>query len=85
VLECRIAYQAWARAGDRFEIRSGLAAVGDHAQRLAHWMLDPETGRPWATAEAVAVALDPRIRKIIPMSPEDQDRLRTRVTPGLAL
>ena len=85
VLEYRVAYLAWPRAGDRFDIRSGLAAVGDRTQNLVHWMLDPETGRAWGTAEAVAISLDLDARKIIPISPEDQARLRARIVPGLAL
>ena len=85
VLEYRVAYQAWPRAGDRFVIRSGLAGVGDRTQHLVHWMLDPRTGKPWATAEAVAIALDLQTRKIIPNSAEDQDRLNARITPLLAI
>jgi acyl-CoA thioester hydrolase len=85
VLEYRVAYQAWPRCGDRFEIRSGLAAVGDKTQTLVHWMLDPQTGRPWATAQAVAAALDLDARKIIPISPDDQARLRARIANGLSL
>jgi acyl-CoA thioester hydrolase len=85
VLEYRLSYQAWPRAGDRFAIRSGLADIGDRTQRLVHWILDPESGRAWATAEAVAIALDLKARRIIPISPEDQQRLRARVTPGLRL
>lgn len=85
VLEYRVAYLAWPRAGDRFEIRSGLAAVGDRTQNLVHWMLDPQTGRAWGTAEAVAIALDLEARKVIPISPDDQVRLRGRIVPGLTL
>jgi acyl-CoA thioester hydrolase len=84
VLEYRIAYEAWPRAGSRFEIRSGLAAVGDRTQQYVHWMLDPESGRPWGSAAAVAVALDLDARKIIPLSPEDRAGLERRITPGLA-
>jgi acyl-CoA thioester hydrolase len=85
VLEYRVAYHAWPRAGDRFEIRSGLAEVGDRTQRLAHWMLDPETGRAWVSAEAVAIALDLGERKVIPIGPAERAHLLTRVTPGLSL
>jgi acyl-CoA thioester hydrolase len=85
VLEYRVCYQAWPRAGDRFEIRSGLAGVDDRTQRLAHWLLDPDTGHSWGTAEAVAVALDLEARRIVPISPEDQAHLRGRITPGLSL
>jgi acyl-CoA thioester hydrolase len=83
VLEYRIAYLARPRAGDRYEIRSGLAAVGDKTQTYIHWILDPDTGRPWASAQAVAISFDLTARKIIPLSSSDQARLRTRITPGL--
>ncbi|MDB5479607.1 MAG: hot dog superfamily thioesterase [Caulobacteraceae bacterium] len=83
VLEYRIAYLAWPRAGDRYIIRSGLAAVGDKAHHYVHWMLNPETGRAWGSSEAVAISLDLAARRIIPISPADQALLRTRITPGL--
>jgi len=85
VLEYRILHHAWPRAGDRFDIRSGLAGVDHRTQRIVHWMLDPATGRPWATAEAVAVSFDLDTRKIIPISDEAQAQLRERVIPGLSL
>jgi acyl-CoA thioester hydrolase len=85
VLEYRLAYAAWPRAGDRFVVRSGLMGFDDKAQRLAHWVLDPETGAAWATSEAVAVSLDLEARKIVPLSDEMKARLAERVTPGLSL
>lgn len=85
VLEYRIVYHAWPGSGDRLEIRSGLAAVDERAQRLVHWMLDPETGRPWATAEAVAIALDLRARRVIPIAPAERARLEARAIPELSL
>jgi acyl-CoA thioester hydrolase len=84
VLEYRIAYLAWPRAGDRYVIRSGLAAVDDKTQNYIHWILDPETGRAWGSSEAVAISLDLTARKIVPLSPSDQALLRTRITPGLS-
>ena len=85
VLEYRLAYHAWPRAGDRFEVRSGLAGFDDRAQRVAHWILDPASGEPWVTSEAIAIALDLDARKIIPIGDEDKARLATHVTPGLGL
>ena len=58
VIEYRLLHLAWPRAGDRFQIRSGLIEVNSRFQRLAHWMLDPVTGKAWGAAEAVAVSLD---------------------------
>lgn len=85
VLEYRLAYAAWPRAGDRFVVRSGLMAFDDRAQRLAHWVLDPETGAPWATSEATAVSLDLEARQIIPLTDEAKARLAGRVVAGLSL
>jgi acyl-CoA thioester hydrolase len=85
VLEYRVAYHGWPRAGDRFDIRSGLAAVGDRTQNLVHWLLNPETGRAWGTAEAVSIALDLDARKVVPISPADQGRLRERIVQGLSI
>ncbi|HEX3407569.1 MAG TPA: thioesterase family protein, partial [Caulobacteraceae bacterium] len=85
VLEYRLAYAAWPRAGDRYAVRSGLIGFDDRAQRLAHWMLDPESGEPWATTEAVAVSLDLEARKIIPLDEAAKTRLAARVVPELGL
>jgi acyl-CoA thioester hydrolase len=71
--------------GAVLEYRSGLMSFDDRSQRVAHWVLDPETGAPWATGEAVAVSLDLAARKIIPLADEAKGRLKGRVTPGLSL
>jgi acyl-CoA thioester hydrolase len=84
VLEYRIAYLAWPTAGARFELRSGLAEVGDRTQRFVHWMLDPDSGRAWGSSAAVAISLDLEARKIVPIAPEDRALLERRVTSGLA-
>ena len=85
VLEYRIAYRAHPQAGDRFEIRSGLADVGARTQRIVHWMLDPATGEAWGSAEAVAVALDLDARKIVEIGDEDRVLLQQSVIAGLRL
>jgi acyl-CoA thioester hydrolase len=85
VLEYRLLHLAWPRVGDRFEIRSGVAGVDHRAQRMVHWMLDPETGRAWGSSEAVAISLDLDARKIIPITDAAQAAIRERITPGLAL
>ncbi len=84
VLEYRLAYMGWPVAGDRFVIRSGLVGLDDRTTRYVHWMLDPHSGRPWASTLAVAVGLDLDTRKIVPIDAEAQGRLRERITPGLA-
>ena len=85
VLEYRLVYRAYPKAGDRFEIRSGLASVDSRTQRIVHWMLDPATGHAWGSAEAVAVALDLDARKIIETSEQDRARLEARIIAGLKM
>jgi acyl-CoA thioester hydrolase len=63
VLEYRLAIRAWPHIGDLFEIRSAIAGFSDKTCRMIHWMLDPEAGGAWATAETVAVSFDRRTRK----------------------
>jgi acyl-CoA thioester hydrolase len=85
VLEFRILHLAWPRVGDRFELRSGFSACEPRIRRLVHWMLDPATGRPWASAEAVVVSFDLDARKVVDISPDAQAEIRSRMPQGLAL
>lgn len=85
VLEYRIVYLDWPSAGDRVEIRSGLAAVDARTQRLMHWMLDPETGKAWGTSEAVAITFDLDARKVVAISEEAQAQMSRHIVQGLTL
>lgn len=84
VLEYRIVHHHPLQAGDRFEIRSGLAGVGEKTQHLVHWVLDPDSGVAWASAQAVAVRLDLEARRVVGYGAEERARLLKAVTPGLA-
>ncbi|MEE2877801.1 MAG: thioesterase family protein [Pseudomonadota bacterium] len=81
VLEYRLIYRRWPKTGDRFEIRTALASVQEKTHSLVHWMLDPDTGLPWMTSEAVAVTFDLNKRKAISTPPEMMEDL-ARVAPG---
>jgi acyl-CoA thioester hydrolase len=85
VLEYRIVYRRWPRAGDRFVVRSSLAFVKEKVHSFVHWILDPCTGEAWATSQAVAVALNLETRKIIPASLEMQAEMLKLVPAGLSL
>ncbi|HEY2660172.1 MAG TPA: thioesterase family protein [Caulobacteraceae bacterium] len=85
VLEYRLVYLDWPRAGDRVVIRSGLAGVDNRTQRMVHWMLDPNTGKPWGVSEAVAITLDLDARKIVPISEAARTAMTAMITQGLAL
>ncbi|WP_454718082.1 thioesterase family protein [Caulobacter segnis] len=85
VLEYRIAYLAWPRAGDRVDIRSGLMSTDARTMRVVHWMLDPATGEPWGTSEAVAITFDLDARKVVPVTDAAREALAKHEVEGLAL
>lgn len=85
VLEYRIAYLAWPSAGDRVDIRSGLLSTDSRTMRVVHWMLDPATGQPWGTSEAVAITFDLDARKVVPVSDAARAALAAHEVEGLAL
>jgi acyl-CoA thioester hydrolase len=85
VLEYRLVQLGWPRAGDRIELRSGLVGTERHAMRVVHWMLDPATGKPWGTSEAVAVTFDIDARKVVPISDAARGELAKAVVAGLGL
>jgi len=84
-VEYRLVHHAWPRAGDRVELRSGSAGGDAKVRRLVHWLLDPDTGRPWGSAEAIAVAIDLETRKLITLSGEELARVEAEAVPGLRL
>jgi acyl-CoA thioester hydrolase len=69
-VEFRALYHAWPRAGDRVELRSGHRELTPKARRVVHWLLDPTSGRPWASAEMVSLFLDLKARKSLTLSAE---------------
>lgn len=75
VLEYRLLHLDWPRVGGRFMLRSALVGADARTQRIVSWMLDPETGRPWASAMAVATTFDLDTRKIVPVTPPALERL----------
>jgi acyl-CoA thioester hydrolase len=84
-LEYRLVHFDWPRAGDRVELRSGSAGGDARFRRLVHWLLDPTTGRPWGSAEAIAVSFDLETRKIITLSDEALAAANAEAVAGLAL
>ena len=84
-LEYRLIHLDWPRAGDRVELRSGVAGGDARFRRLIHWLLDPDSGRPWGVAESIAVSFDLETRKMITLSDEALAEADARVVKGLTL
>jgi acyl-CoA thioester hydrolase len=85
VLEYRLVQLGWPRAGERFELRSGLVGADARTMRLVHWMLDPETGKIWGTSEAVAITFDLDARKVVPIENAAREAMMRTAKAGLAL
>jgi acyl-CoA thioester hydrolase len=64
-LEVRILHPSPAPAGARLELRSGLAAIGARGAKLAHWLLDPAEGEPYAVAMVLGGVVD-RGARVLP-------------------
>jgi acyl-CoA thioester hydrolase len=84
-LEYRLIHLDWPRAGARVALRSGASGGDARLRRLIHWLLDPDSGKAWGVAEAVAVSFDLNTRKIVTLSDTALAEADARVVPGLSL
>ena len=84
-MEYRLIHHAWPRAGDRMEMRSGSSGGDARFRRLVHWLIDPQSGQPWGSAEAVAVSFDLETRKIITLTDDALAQVQKNVVSGLSL
>jgi len=85
VLEYRIVHHDWPRAGDHIEVRSALSEVTPRIRRVMHWMVDPVSGKPWGSTEAVTISFDLDARKTVDINPEAVAQMMETSVPGLGL
>jgi acyl-CoA thioester hydrolase len=52
---------------------------------MAHWLLDPDTGRPWASAMAVTTVFDLESRKAVALTETELAAWAAASTPGLTI
>ena len=85
LIEFQTVHVRWPRIGDGCEVRSALAGCTDRVTYSSHWLLDPETGAPWAAVRTVGIALDLDARRSIALTAEAQAAFRAASVPDLAL
>lgn len=85
VLEYRLKYRQWPRAGDRMTVHTSLVGTQGKTHSLSHWAMNPDTGKAWMTSEAVAITFDLEARKAIAAPKERIDELRKLAPPGLQI
>jgi acyl-CoA thioester hydrolase len=83
VVEARVVFRKFPRAGELIEIHSGIVEIGDKTLRIVHWVIDPESGGAWASMEAVALTFDTKTRKALTPSAEARERVAKLVVAGL--
>jgi acyl-CoA thioester hydrolase len=83
VVEARLVFRKFPRAGELIEVRSGIAEIGEKTLRLVHWILDPETGAAWASMEGVALTFDVNTRKALTPSVQARERVAKLIVSGL--
>jgi acyl-CoA thioester hydrolase len=84
-LEYRFVYRMPAGEGDLLILKSGLRSVSSKTYVWCHWLFDGESGECFATAEAVAVAMDLQTRKAIEIPRDMREHLESLVVPGLSV
>jgi acyl-CoA thioester hydrolase len=84
-VEYRVLYQAWPNAGDRVLLRSAHKDLTPKLRRVIHWLLDPTSGKAWASAEMVSLFLDLKARRSLTLSDAALQSMGIKPTVGLAL
>lgn len=83
VLEARLNFRRFVRAGTGYVVRTGLAGVTDKVRRLVHWVCDPATGAPLWTMEAVGCLLDLETRRLKRADPGALAAMQAAIIPDL--
>jgi len=84
LIEFHAVHVRWPRIGDGCEVRSALAGCTERVTYSSHWLLDPQTGAPWAAVRTVGIALDLDARRSIPLTADAQAAYRAASVPDLA-
>jgi len=85
LIEFQAIHVRWPKIGDGCEVRSALAGCTERVTYSSHWLLDPQTGAPWAAVRTVGIALDLDARRALPLTAEAQAAFRAASVPGLVL
>jgi acyl-CoA thioester hydrolase len=85
LIEFHTVHVRWPSSGDTCEVRSALAGCSEKVTYASHWLLDPETGAPWAAVRTVGIALDLDARRSLPLTAEAQAAYRAASVPDLGM
>lgn len=83
LLEARIVHRNQPKAGNCYVFRSGLRAANTHVRELCHWILDPVSGKCWASFIGVACRFDTETRRLVKLDEKTLKLLRSNITKDL--
>ena len=83
VLEARLNFHRFPRAGTGYVVRTGLARVSKNVRTLVHWVCDAQAGAPLWTMEAVGCLMDLTTRTLKPADPDTLAAMEAAVIDGL--
>ena len=85
VVEYRLVYRGWPKAGDTIAVYASLNWASEKAHSLVYWTLNPVTGQVWMTSQAVALTFDLVTRKALPTPEASLQALEELAPIGLTI
>jgi acyl-CoA thioester hydrolase len=83
LLEARIIHRNRPKAGDCFVFRSGLRSINTHTREFCHWILDPVSGKCWASFVGVACRFNMDTRRLVKISDKELAKISKNIIKGL--
>jgi len=71
------------KAGDLYEMRSGLRSASTHVRELCHWILDPVSGKCWTSFVGVGCRFNLKTRRLVKIDEDALAVLQKGVVKGL--
>lgn len=85
LLEVRVIHHNRPVAGDSYIIRSGLQGADAYVRNLCHWILDPVSGKCWASMIGTPCKFDLQTRRMIKNDDKTLALLKKNVVKGLGI
>ncbi|MBL4853003.1 MAG: acyl-[acyl-carrier-protein] thioesterase [Robiginitomaculum sp.] len=83
LLEACARHKRRPKAGDLYEIRSGLRSASTHVRELCHWVLDPVSGKCWSSFVGVGCRFNLKTRRLVTIDETTLALLNKGVVKGL--
>ena len=83
LLEACARHKRRPKAGDLYEMRSGLRKVSTHTRELCHWILDPISGECWTSFVGMGCRFNLKTRRLVKIDGATLALLNKGVVTGL--